>query len=93
MAVDQQEQDERRRLNQGFGAALNNAFEIAVVPFVFAGLGWLADRSLGTAWVFTAVLALAGLLGTFVKLYYRYSSEMLQIEESGPWRRTSQDAQ
>ena len=90
-AIDQRDQDERRKLNQGFGAALNNAFEIAMIPLVFAGLGWLVDRALGTGWVFTATLAIVGLVGTFVKLYYRYSYDMAQIEESGPWRRTSQD--
>lgn len=89
-AHDQHDQDERRRLNQGFGAALNNAFEIAVVPAVFAGAGWLIDRFIGTGWVFTAILGVLGLVGTFVKLYYRYSYQMLQLEESGPWRRTSQ---
>jgi len=89
VAVDQRDQDERRHLNQGFGAALNNAFEIAVVPFVFAVLGWLVDQLLGTGWVFAAVLGTIGLAGTFVKLYYRYSHQMLQLEESGPWHRTS----
>ena len=88
--MDQREQDERRQLNQGFGAALNNAFEIALVPLVFAGIGWLVDHVLGTGWLFTAILAVVGLVGTFVKLYYRYSYQMLQLEESGPWRRTSQ---
>lgn len=88
--MDQHEQDERRKLNQGFGAALNNAFEIAMVPAVFAGFGWLADRFLGTGWVFTAILAVLAIAGTFVKLYYRYSHEMLQIENAGPWRRPTQ---
>ena len=89
-AIDQHEQNERRKLNQGFGAALNNAFEIAMVPAVFAGLGWLIDRLAGTGWVFTAILAVMGIAGTFVKLYYRYSHEMLQIENAGPWRRSPQ---
>jgi F0F1-type ATP synthase assembly protein I len=88
--IDQHEQDERRKLNQGFGAALSNAFEIAMIPLVFAGAGWLVDQMVGTRWVFTAILAVLGLTGTFVKLYYRYSYQMLQLEESGPWRRTSQ---
>jgi F0F1-type ATP synthase assembly protein I len=86
VAADQHEQDERRHLHQGFGAALNNAFEIAMVPLVFAGLGWLLDRALGTGWVMTAVFAMIGLLGTFAKLYYRYNAQMLRLEESGSWK-------
>lgn len=89
-AIDQRDRDERRHLNQGFGASLSQAFEIAMVPLVFAGLGWLVDRVLGTGWVFTAVLAVVGLAGTFVKLYYRYCAQMVQLEESGPWRRMPQ---
>ncbi len=61
-----------------------------MVPLVFAGLGWLVDRLFGTGWVFVAAFAVLGLVGTFVKLYYRYSYQMLQLEESGPWRRPSQ---
>lgn len=88
--IDQHDQDERRKLNQGFGAALSNAFEIAMVPLVFAGLGWLVDRLFGTAVVFTAGFALVGLVGTFVKLYYRYNYQMVQLEQSGPWSRRPQ---
>jgi F0F1-type ATP synthase assembly protein I len=88
VAVDQRDQDERRHLNQGFGAALNNAFEIALVPVFFAGLGWLLDRFLGTGWLFAAGFAVLGLAGTFVKLYYRYNDQMLRLEEAGPWNRS-----
>lgn len=90
MAVDQHDQDERRRLNQGFGAALTNAFEIALVPAIFAGLGWLADRLLGTGWVCTAAFAVLGLVGTFVKLYYRYVHDMQKIESAGSWNAAPQ---
>jgi len=87
-AIDQRDQDERRRINQGFGASLSAAFEIAMIPLIFAGLGWLVDQLLGTGWVVTAILAVVGLTGTFVKLCCGYSHQMLQLEESGPWRRT-----
>ena len=92
-AIHQREQEERRKLNQGFGAALTNAFDIALIPVMFAGTGWLADRGLGTGWVFTALLAIVGLVGVFVKLYYRYSTDMAQLEASGPWSRAPQGPQ
>lgn len=84
-AIGQRDNDERRKLNQGFGAALTNAFEIAMVPLVFAGLGWLLDRSAGTGWVLTTAFAVVGLAGTFVKLYYRYDHDMQQLEKAGSW--------
>ncbi len=86
--MDEREQEQRRQLNQGFGAALNNAFEIAVIPAVFAGGGWLVDAVLGTGIVFTVIFAVLGLTGTFVKLYYGYSRTMHGLEEAGPWNRT-----
>ncbi len=91
MAVSQHDQDERRRLNQGFGGSLTNAFEIAMIPALFAGVGWLIDAALGTGPVFLAILAVLGLTGTVAKLYYGYNREMGEMEQAGPWRRTSRD--
>jgi len=87
--VDEREQEERRQLNQGFGASLNNAFEIAVIPAVFAGFGWLVDSVVGTWPVFTTIFAILGLVGVFTKLYYGYSRKMLRLEEAGPWNRAA----
>ncbi len=89
--MDEREQEERRQLNQGFGASLNNAFEIAMIPVLFAGVGWLIDAVLGTGPVFLAILAVLGLTGTVAKLYYGYNREMGEMEQAGPWRRTSRD--
>jgi len=86
--VDEREQEQRRELNQGFGASLNNAFEIAVVPAIFGGFGWLLDSAFGTSPLFTAIFVMLGLVGTFAKLYYGYSRKMLRLEEAGPWNRT-----
>jgi len=91
--MDEHEQAERRHLNKGFGASLNNAFEIAMIPVLFAGVGWAIDAVLGTGPVFLALLAILGLTGTVAKLYYGYNREMGQLEEAGPWRRTSGDPQ
>lgn len=85
--MDEREQEERRQLNQGFGASLNNAFEIALVPAILGGLGWLLDSAIGTGMVLTAVFAVFGLTGTFVKLYYGYSRRMLRLEQAGSWNR------
>ena len=89
--MDEHEQAQRRHLNQGFGASLNNAFEIAMIPVLFAGVGWLLDAVLGTGPVFLAILAVLGLTGTVAKLYYGYNREMDEMEQAGPWRRTSRD--
>ncbi len=90
--VDDREQEQRRQLNKGFGASLNNAFEIAVVPVIFAGFGWLVDLVLHTSPVFAAIFGVLGLIGTFAKLYYGYSCTMSELEEAGPWRRASGNA-
>ena len=89
--IDERDPDGRRKLNQGFGAALSNAFEIAMIPPIFGAAGSLVDRMVGTGWIFAAILGVIGLVGTFVKLYYRYSYDMQQLEASGSWHRPSQD--
>lgn len=89
--MDEHEQAQRRHLNKGFGASLNNAFEIAMIPVLFAGVGWLIDAVLGTGPVFLVILAVLGLTGTVAKLYYGYNREMGEMEQAGPWRRTTKD--
>ncbi len=89
--MDEHEQEQRRHLNKGFGASLNNAFEIAMIPLLFAGVGWVIDAVLGTGPVFLAILAVLGLTGTVAKLYYGYNREMVEMEQTGPWRQTSRD--
>ncbi len=84
---DEREQEQRRHLHQGFGAALTNSAEIAAVPLILAGLGWLVDALLGTEPVFVAVFAVLGLVGTFAKLYYAYCHTMTSLEAAGPWHR------
>ena len=89
--MDEHEQGQRRHLNKGFGASLNNAFEIALIPVLFAGVGWLIDALLGTGPVFLVILAVLGLAGTVAKLYYGYNREMGEMEQAGPWRRATKD--
>lgn len=60
----------RRELGQAYGqAALGFTFAAGVV--VFTGVGWLADRWLGTVPVFTIVGALVGSVLSFLSVYYR----------------------
>lgn len=66
----------KRELNTGFANALSRAFEFAATTAIFSGLGWLVDRALGTAPVFTIVLAIAALVGQFVRFWYAYDLEM-----------------
>jgi hypothetical protein len=90
--VDARERRERRHLNQGFGTSLSNAFEIALVPAIFALLGFGIDRLLGIRLVFTMVLGMVGLAGVVAKLYYAYRFQMEQHEKAGAWHRTPKDA-
>jgi hypothetical protein len=90
-SVDDAAQLERRKLANGFGLGLSRAFEIALVPLVLGLLGFGVDRLLGTKVVFTILLSLFGLAGTFVKLYYGYRHDMEAIEADGPWRKQARE--
>lgn len=65
----------------GLGDGFTKAFEVALTPAVFGGIGWVLDRVAGTSPVFVIGLALFGLVGTFLRLWYRYDATM-KIEES-----------
>jgi F0F1-type ATP synthase assembly protein I len=78
---------ERRSLNNAFGEALAYAFEFAVTPVLFAGLGWLLDRWLGTEPVFIVVLAAFGFIGVCIRTAYRYKDKVELEEEGKPWTR------
>lgn len=84
---------EKRELNNGFGNALSRAFEIAVTPAVFAGLGWLVDRVLGTQPIFMIVLLVFAIVGMFVKLWYGYDAEMRARDDAAPWNSRSKAKQ
>lgn len=86
-ATDEEQQAQRRQLANGFGNTLTRAFEIAMVPVVLGLIGYGVDRLAGTRVVFAVLLAVLGLAGTVVKLYYGYRYEMEQHEADAPWRR------
>ena len=81
------EQAERRELYNGFGNAMSLGIEFALGPVVFGGVGWLLDRWLGTAPILTIVLAIVGVVASFLRTWYRYDAEMKLKEAAGPWNK------
>ena len=79
--------NDKRAMNQGFGDGMSRAFELVATPLVFGGLGYLVDLVAGTAPVFMIVLAVFGVIGTFVRFWYGYDAEMRRHESSGAWVR------
>ncbi len=87
--IDSRAMRERRHLNQGFGRALSQAMEIALVPAVLAFLGYGIDRLLGTRFVVATIFAILALVGTGVKMYYGYRFEMEQHDRTGAWHHSA----
>ena len=71
---------EKRELNTGFGDALARAFELVVTPGVFALLGWLIDRQLGTTPIFAFVFFFLVLGYVIWKLWMGYEADMQRHE-------------
>jgi F0F1-type ATP synthase assembly protein I len=81
------DQNDKRDLYNGFGDGLALAFEFAVTPAIFGGLGYLLDRAVGTIPVFTIIFALLCIVGMFVKVWYGYDASMREHEANAPWAR------
>lgn len=77
----------RQKLNRGYADSTARGLEIAGVPVVFGGIGWLIDRSLDTSPMFTIGLAIFAVVGMFVKLWLRYDADMAAEEARMPWNR------
>lgn len=71
----------------GFGDGLSRAFEIALTPAIFGGLGFVVDRMTGTVPVFTIGLLLFALVGMFARTWFAYDAQMRQHEADGVWSR------
>jgi F0F1-type ATP synthase assembly protein I len=78
--------DQRETYN-GFGDTLARAFELAVTPLVFAGLGWLLDRAFGTGPVLALAFLVLAVAGSFARMYYRYEEAMRRHDAAAPWGR------
>jgi hypothetical protein len=84
---------ERREVYNGFGDGLARAFELALTPALFGGLGWLLDGWLGLAPLLTIVLFLFGVAGTSSMAWFRYEAEMRRVEADKPWARRRVEGQ
>ena len=73
--------------------AFAHAGAMVLFPVVLGLLGVVIDRALGTHWVFTALLATLGVIGSFASAYYRYEARMAQHDEGKPWTRRQQQQQ
>ena len=74
--------------------AFAHAGAMVLFPLLLGFVGAVIDRALGTQWVFTALLATLGVIGSFASAYYRYEARMAQHDEGKPWmRRQQQGAQ
>jgi F0F1-type ATP synthase assembly protein I len=71
---------DKRELNTGFGDALARAFELVVTPGVFALLGWLLDRRLGTTPIFAFVFFFVVLGYVIWKMWTGYVADMERHE-------------
>jgi F0F1-type ATP synthase assembly protein I len=69
-------------LNNGFGDALSNAFELAVTPAIFGVLGYFIDRALGLVPLFTLVFSLFVIGYMFWKFWRKYEVDMTRHEEA-----------
>lgn len=83
---------ERQQLNNGFGEALSRAFEMAATPAIFAGIGWLIDRSLGTSPLFLLVLFFFAVAGVGYMTWRKYEDEMQEHEADAVWNRKNRRA-
>lgn len=79
---------ERRELNRGLGDGMARAFELAAIPAIFGFVGWILDRWLGTAPIFTLVLAMIGFVGKLLAMWYHYAATMNDLQADSAGART-----
>lgn len=77
--------NDKRAMNNGFGDGMSRAFELAITPLVFGGLGFVLDRAIGTSPVFAVAFAAFAVIGMFVRVWFGYDLEMRQLESTSRW--------
>lgn len=80
---------DRRDLYNGFGDGLAHAFEIALTPAIFGGVGYFLDRALGTSPLFLLALVFFAVCGVGYMSWHRYDAEMKVHEADGVWNRST----
>lgn len=75
--------EDLRNLDDGWSRAM----EMVATPVIFALLGFLLDRWLGTTPLFTIVLAVFALIGSAAATWYRYDASMREHETEMAQRR------
>jgi F0F1-type ATP synthase assembly protein I len=75
----------KRESYNGFGDGLSKAFELAVMPILFGGIGYLIDGKTHTRPLFTALLAILCVIGLFVRMWASYKTSMDRHDADGAW--------
>jgi putative F0F1-ATPase subunit (Ca2+/Mg2+ transporter) len=73
---------------RGYEDGMARAFELALTPAIFCGIGYGIDRWLGTLPVFSIILFLVSVAGMFVRTWYAYDARMREEDAAAPWSRT-----
>ena len=79
---------DRQDLYNGFGDGLSRAFELALTPAVFGGLGFLVDSWVGTTPLFMIVFLFFAVAGVGYMTWHRYETEMQAKEQEAAWARS-----
>jgi F0F1-type ATP synthase assembly protein I len=80
---------ETGEMYRGYGDGMARAFEFALTPAIFCGIGYAIDRWLGIVPVFSIILFLLAVAGMFARTWYAYEARM-QAEDIGtPWARSA----
>lgn len=69
-------EDQSGRVDSGLGQGM----ELALTVAVFLGLGWLADRALGTAPLFMVILVVFAMVGQSARMWFTYEARMRTLE-------------
>ena len=68
--------------------ALSHGVALVAGPVAFGLLGAWIDHLVGTGWIFAAVFAFLGVVGSVASLYYRYEDRISRLDEGKPWTRS-----
>lgn len=64
--------NQKREFSDGLFNQSSGSFELVLAPVILALAGLGLDRWIGTTPLFTIVLAVAGMVGSWAKQYYSY---------------------